>query len=34
MRLTDFEHNERTAKITALGSVQLSENRGGGTSDE
>lgn len=30
MRLTDFEHNERTAKIAALGSIQLSENRGGG----
>ncbi len=29
MRLTDFEHNERTAKIAALGSIQLSENRGG-----
>lgn len=29
MRLTDFEHKERTAKIAALGSIQLSENRGG-----
>ena len=29
MRLTDFEHNERTGKIAALGSIQLSENRGG-----
>lgn len=29
MRLTDFEHNERTAKIAALGGIQLSENWGG-----
>lgn len=29
MRLTDFEHNERTGKIAALGSVQFSKNRGG-----
>lgn len=31
MRLTDFEHNERTVAITALGSRQLTENRGGTT---